>query len=196
MLEYIRDVGIKKYSKRNYMHSEFRCPICKKILIIAKHHGAKTKRCKECFLEFKKTCIKHGDRYTRLYTTWVHMRQRCLNKKSKKYQQYGAKGIKICEEWNEYVNFKEWAMNNGYRDDLTIDRIDVKGNYEPNNCQFITNKLNSGKDKLFITKDLVLEILEQYSKGFQLKVLLKKYNISNGGFYGAKRRYFGKRNKI
>lgn len=190
MLEYIRDVGIKKYSKRGYMHSEFRCPICKKILIMPKHHGIKIKRCKECFLKFKKTCIKHGDRYTRLYRCWINMRSRCLNKNSKKYQHYGAKGIKICEEWNDYKIFKKWAIENGYRDDLTIDRIDVKGNYEPNNCQFISNKENAGKDKRFITKELVLEIIENYKQGTQLKEVLKKYNISHGGFYGAKRRYF------
>jgi hypothetical protein len=79
--------------------------------------------------------------YDRLYKTHQGMKARCYNSNSDSYKYYGGRGITICDEWrNSYKAFKEWAINNGYRDDLTIDRIDVNGNYEPSNCRWITNK--------------------------------------------------------
>lgn len=78
---------------------------------------------------------------TRLYYVWNSMKQRCLNENDCRYNSYGGRGITIYEEWkNNFGTFREWALANGYRDDLTIDRIDVNGNYEPSNCRWITNK--------------------------------------------------------
>lgn len=79
----------------------------------------------------------HGNK-TRLYSIWCGMRQRCNNKNNDGYKWYGKKGVRICSEWESYPEFKSWAENNGYADNLSIDRINHNGNYEPGNCRWIT----------------------------------------------------------
>ena len=88
---------------------------------------------------------KHGKRHTRLYGVWRSMRQRCRDKNCKKYKIYGARGIKVCEEWDSFSNFYDWAMSEGYdetapRGVYTIDRIDPNGDYEPGNCRLVDMK--------------------------------------------------------
>lgn len=82
--------------------------------------------------------IKHGlciNKKHPLYKKYYSMKARCYNPNSLAYKNYGGRGIKICDEWLEDVmNFYNWAINNGYKENLTLDRINVNGNYEPNNC--------------------------------------------------------------
>lgn len=82
----------------------------------------------------------HGMYGKRLYNIHSSMMQRCTNPKYKSYSNYGGRGIKVCEEWFSFECFQDWAMANGYTDELTIDRIDVDGNYEPSNCRWATSK--------------------------------------------------------
>jgi len=87
----------------------------------------------------------HGHYGERLYGVWNEMRQRCENANNHKYPLYGARGISVCEEWKDYAAFREWAVNNGYNPDAdygecTIDRVDVNGNYCPENCRWVDAK--------------------------------------------------------
>jgi len=91
------------------------------------------------FLEKKETNKKHGMRRSRLYNIWSLMHSRCENSNLDYYHRYGGRGISVCEEWSKFEGFKEWALNNGYEDGLSIDRLDVNGNYEPKNCKWSTN---------------------------------------------------------
>ena len=95
----------------------------------------------------KKEALKtHGGTYIRLYRRWGYIKERCNNPRHSNYKYYGKKGISICKEWlNSFVSFRNWALASGYQDNLTIDRIDNKGNYEPSNCQWLTRSENSSK---------------------------------------------------
>jgi len=92
----------------------------------------------------RKGNYKHGKKKTRIYNIWVLMRQRCGNNNNQAYKYYGAKGVSLYKKWeNDFMEFYNWALKNGYKENLTIDRIDNNGNYEPNNCQWITKSENS-----------------------------------------------------
>lgn len=80
--------------------------------------------------------VHHG-RGTRLYNIWKGMRQRCNNPNHPEYKYYGGAGIKICEKWNDFQIFREWALNNGYAENLTIERNELDGDYCPQNCKWI-----------------------------------------------------------
>lgn len=80
----------------------------------------------------------HGQSQTRLYHIWKNMRQRCGNPRKPDYQYYGGRGIKIDKRWDDYNEFEKWALANGYTDELTIDRINVDGNYTPENCRWVS----------------------------------------------------------
>ena len=87
---------------------------------------------------------KHGMTGTRIYRAWRNMKDRCYNKNNKDYCNYGERGITVCDDWNyDFQCFYNWAMNNGYSEDLTIERIDVNISYSPNNCKWILMKEQS-----------------------------------------------------
>lgn len=82
----------------------------------------------------------HEKSHTRIYRIWSDMRSRCNNAKVPCYSYYGGRGITVCNEWEEFQNFYNWSMSHGYEENLTIDRINNNGNYEPSNCRWITMK--------------------------------------------------------
>lgn len=111
--------------------------------------------------------LERGFSRTRLYQIYHKMIGRCTKKYCKNYNNYGMRGIKVCKEWKEsYFAFYKWAMNNGYNDNLTIDRIDSNGNYEPNNCRWVTYKVqnNNRRSNVYFTYNGERRTMKEWSE--------------------------------
>lgn len=111
-------------------------------------------RTKSCGCIENKANTKHGLSYTRLYSIWKHIIDRCYNKKNDAYNSYGGRGITVYSEWkNNFINFYNWGLKNGYKDNLTIDRIDNSKGYYPDNCRFVNCKIqaNNRRSNHYIT---------------------------------------------
>lgn len=93
-----------------------------------------------CGCQHFEACKTYGMAESRIYHIWCTMKARCSRETSSGYDKYGARGIKVCDEWESFAPFYEWAIANGYSDNLSIDRIDNDGNYEPSNCRWATAK--------------------------------------------------------
>lgn len=97
----------------------------------------------------------HGKSHTKLFAVWNAMKQRCANPNVKSYANYGGRGITVCKEWvGDFQNFYSWAISKGYKEGLEIDRIDVNGNYKPNNCRWVTSQKNNNNRQ----NNLLIEI--------------------------------------
>lgn len=91
---------------------------------------------------------KHGLHNSRIYHIWENMKQRCTNSNHNAFIHYGGSGITICKEWNNFLPFFDWAISNGYKKTLTLDRKDGTKNYEPSNCRWTTKTVQSRNTKL------------------------------------------------
>lgn len=126
----------------------------------------------------------HGKTNTKLYNVWCAMKQRCYYENDKRYKNYGGRGIAVCSEWlNDFMAFYKWSIDNGYRDNLTIDRIDVDGNYEPNNCRWITMKqqLRNTTRNRYYTINSVTMCLKDWCEKYNLNYM-KVYNRLKRGW--------------
>ena len=114
---------------------------------------------------------KYGMKNTRLYNVWGGMKNRCRNKNSSDYVDYGGRGISYCKEWEDFIPFYNWAIENGYEEGLSIDRVDNNGNYEPSNCRWATTKQQANNRRTNV-------ITEYKGQKFTLKELSEKLDIS------------------
>ena len=125
-------------------------------------------------------------KYARILRIYRSMCYRCYNKIDESYINYGGRGIKVCDEWlNDYFSFRNWAIDNGYSDNLSIDRIDVNGNYEPSNCRWATDKEqgNNKRNNKMIEYNGEVKTLSEWCdeldiEYFRTKARLNKCNMT------------------
>lgn len=137
---------IKRVDNDKYNNAQWLCKCsCGKECVVLGYH-LRTGHTTSCGNRVHKKgiqnpCYRHGKRNTRLYKIYYNMKDRCYNVNNKKYNCYGKRGIKICDEWlSDFMNFYNWAIDNGYDEKLTIDRINNDGNYEPDNCRWLSRQ--------------------------------------------------------
>lgn len=131
----------------------------------------------------KKYHTKHAHSKDRLYRIYLGMKQRCNNENSQSYKNYGGRGIQICKEWNEdFMKFFNWAMSHGYSEELTIDRIDVNGNYEPSNCRWLTRaeQLKNTRKTVLITYNGITKCAMDWCKELGLKNNVVIHRVKSG----------------
>lgn len=124
----------------------------------------------------------HGETKTRLYHIWSNMKQRCNNISHKDYPNYGGRGITYCPEWENYLNFRIWAFDNGYNNSLTLDRIDCNGNYSPDNCKWATliDQARNKRKTLYMTIGGVTHTLCEWAEISGINYRTLKYRFQNG----------------
>lgn len=122
-------------------------------------------------------------KYSRLGSIYHNMKTRCTNPNYDKYQYYGGKGISVCDDWfNSYEAFEEWAINNGYRDNLTLERIDINGNYCPSNCIWATRKeqANNRSSNHYLTYNGKTQTIQEWSEQTGITYNTISRRIKNG----------------
>ncbi len=123
--------------------------------------------------QFSSRLTKHGMSNTKIYRVWSGMIERCTYKKHKTYNDYGGRGIVVCDEWLEsFENFYSWSCENGYEEGLTIERINNNGNYEPDNCKWVTldDQRYNKRNTVIITINGVSKNLKEWSEELNIKL--------------------------
>lgn len=127
--------------------------------------------------------FKHGESDTRLYKIWGGIKSRVLNENDTSFEYYGGRGITICDEWIEFIPFRDWSLTNGYNDELSIDRIDVDGNYEPSNCRWISmeKQMSNMTTNNLITYNGKTKTLTEWSHSLGIKRSTLSHRINHQG---------------
>lgn len=158
-----------------------------KIVTGSNLHGGKARSCGCLWNEIvpnrnREANLRHGESGSKLHKTWTNMRYRCNNPNCKSYKDYGGRGISVCEEWNSYEAFRDWSLQNGFAEGLSIDRIDVNGNYEPSNCRWVSDKVqhNNTRKNNYLTMNGETHTIQEWSEITGIKWTTLKARIEMG----------------
>ena len=170
-----------KYGE-SYWLCECTCPKHNRLIVsrgsLTKHHTTSCGYYKSDLQRKLKTT--HGDHKSRLHNIWGDMKQRCGNEKHTNYRLYGERGIDVCEEWSDnFETFRNWAVSNGYSDNLTLDRIDNDGNYCLDNCRWVdryTQMSNTRKTRR-ITYNGETHSISEWARKFNVSYNLLYYRL-------------------
>lgn len=159
------------------------CDCGEKVIVSGSNLKKGTHQCKKCAIEeSRKLKIKHGYTKTKLYYVWYTMKNRCERETSKSYNDYGAKGVYLCEEWHDAKKFIDWAIANGYKEGLEIDRIDVTDGYKPSNCRWVKriDNANNKRNNKYIEHDGQVKTLAEWSRYYNVNYKNLSRNINKG----------------
>lgn len=130
----------------------------------------------------QKMAFRHGQHKTRLYEIWSGMKKRCYNKNAVQYKDWGGRGIKVCKKWHAFKAFYEWAKANGYKDGLTIERINNDRGYSPNNCTFIPKAKQSRnrRNSIFLTHNGTTRTIAGWSRHLNIhrETIKRRINLN------------------
>lgn len=167
---------IRHVGRNKHRHSQWECQCdCGKRIVVSSCALAtgNTKSCgclnDELIGSLQRTHGMSGG--NRVYRIWLDMRRRCSNSERKCWHNYGGRGITICPEWSDYANFHAWALANGYHNDLTLERKNNNGNYEPENCRWATRKeqCNNTRNNVMVDFKGQIKTLKQWSEELGIK---------------------------
>lgn len=175
-MEIVKDLGMlfeidKDGSKHNRHYCLFKCPRCGQVVKLLHYRGIKRQMCAYCG---KRNGTKHNMSRTKIYHVWQAMKDRCTNTNNPKYQNYGGKGIKVCDKWQTWEGFWE-DIKDKYKEGLTIDRIDSNKDYCPENVQWIPLLENAIKHELYVKPVNQYEIIKTSEKTKKYK-FIKQWN--------------------
>jgi len=181
-MRFVRKLPTKKLkSGKCESWAVFFCQFCKKEVKKRLSSGNQAKSC-GCAMPklIGNANRKHGGFGTRLYNIWVNMKRRCKNPNLACYKNYGGRGISVCQKWsNDFSIFKKWALKSGYKDNLSIDRINNDGNYKPGNCRFVTKGENCRNQRTTkLNWEKVKEIRRKLELGYPPVKLAHENGIS------------------
>lgn len=187
-MKLIKDLGMKDFSTYRKKVGIYECPICKKHFEVISENVTykKSTKCRQCSYDTKKS--KYSFKNRKLYSVWLNMIYRCTKINHKDFSNYGGRGIEVCSEWLDFDNFAK-DMICSFKDGLKIDRIDNDGNYEPSNCRWTTQSVQSRNTRLIHkhnTSGYRGVSFSKANKGFisRIKVDKKQYYI--GTYYDQK----------
>lgn len=194
-MEMIRSLGMRPVEgKTPQSWGLFKCPFCGKEFELRLSHANRNKSCgcaKGELCAQAKTIhgSAHRGKKARLYKIWCKIKERCNNPNSSRYAFYGARGVRMCEQWEEYKEFEEWAVSNGYSENLEIDRKNFTGDYSPTNCRWVTqteNKRNRRTSKLSMEKARVIRAKNPQYKS-EMRALAAEYGVTINTIYSVVR---------
>lgn len=194
-MELIRRLGMRRTGgKTPQSWGLFKCPFCGKEFELRLSHARRNKSCgcakgELCSRAKATHGSAHRGKKTRLYKIWCKIKERCNNPKSTRYAFYGARGVKMCEQWEAYQEFENWAVANGYSENLEIDRKDFTGDYSPSNCRWVTqteNKRNRRTSKLNMAKAREIRAKNPQCKS-DMRVLAIEFGVSISTIYSVVR---------
>lgn len=179
IMKLIKKTGFKEYGKQNrkYRLAIFECEVCGNIVEVNFDYGKKQKTC-GCL--FHKDSLKKS-KYNWLYSKYRGMIKRCYDENCDAFKNYGGRGIEICNDWKQnYKSFKKWALKNGAKKELEIERVDNDKDYEPTNCKFVTSQENAqNRRSTKLSFDIIAEIKQLVNDGYSIRSVARLYGVAH-----------------